>query len=61
MCELNSLAVTEDPVDRVEGHRGVEILGPEVFSGFGPVHDAAAEDAARFAPPALEDRVGVAK
>ena len=61
MCELNSLAVAEDAIDRIEGHRGVEVLGPELFGSLRPVHDAAAEDAARLAPPALEDGVGVAK
>ena len=58
---VERLAVTEDTIHRVEGHRGVEILGPKVVGRLGPVHDAAAEDAARFASPALEEGIGVTK
>ena len=53
---VEHLAVAEDTVHRVERHRGIKVLGPKVFRGFRPVHDAAAEDAAGLSPPALEDR-----
>ncbi len=57
---VEHLAVTEHPVDGVEGHRGVEMLGQHRFGRLGPIHDAALEDAG-FPPLLREERVGVTK
>src|SRR4029077_7891090 len=57
---IEHLAVTEGPVDGVERHGRVLGLREHGFGGFGPVHDAALEDAGL--PPLLgKERVGVTK
>ena len=58
---VEHLAVAEDAVHGIERHRGVEVLGPKLVGRLRPVHDAAEEDAAGLAPPALEDGIGVTK
>jgi hypothetical protein len=54
------LAVAEDPVDGIEGHCRVEVLGLHRVGRLGPVHDAAAEHSRRAAL-LREERIRVAK
>jgi hypothetical protein len=51
------LAVTEYPVDGIEGHRRVQLLRHHRFGRLGPVHDGAAEDTG-FSPLLGKERIG---
>jgi hypothetical protein len=55
---VEHLAVTEDPVDGVEGHRSVEMLWQHRVGRLGPIHHAALEHAG-FPPLLGKERVGV--
>src|SRR5215204_4160089 len=57
---VEHLAVAEDAVDGVEGHRRIEMLGDHRLGRFGPVHDAALEDTG-LSPLLGKERVGVTK
>ena len=57
---IEHLAVTEHSVDRVEGHRGVQVLRSQGVGRLGPVHDRSLKYAGLF-PLLREERIGVTK